>query len=200
MSRAAPVGPLHASSRPLRDSRLAPSAGRPRSFGSTLRPADRLLWVCLSRFWLRWRDALVLVQPATVARWRRQGFWKCCGSRSRRRPGRPRIAADIRAFIRRMTLYIAWSLGCVVIGVLAARVNRRHAAPIVLLCAVAQLPVIVWFGWPYGIAAVRASWLPLTAPGRCFTSGGVTDFLVTLIALPICTVGAGLYGAGHEQR
>jgi hypothetical protein len=45
----------------------------------------------------------VLVQPATVARWRRQGFWECCRPRSRRRPGRPRIAADIRALIQRMT-------------------------------------------------------------------------------------------------
>src|SRR6266849_9253042 len=38
------------------------------------RPSDRLLWVCLRRLWPRWRDALVLVQPATVARWHREGF------------------------------------------------------------------------------------------------------------------------------
>ena len=46
---------------------------------------------------------MVLVQPATVVRWRRQGFWECCRPRSRRRPGRPRIAADSRALIRCMT-------------------------------------------------------------------------------------------------
>src|SRR2546428_13258121 len=34
------------------------------------RPADRLLWLILRRVWPRWRDALVLVQPATVDRWR----------------------------------------------------------------------------------------------------------------------------------
>ena len=32
------------------------------------RPSDRLLWLCLRRLWLRWREALMLVQPATVAR------------------------------------------------------------------------------------------------------------------------------------
>jgi hypothetical protein len=65
------------------------------------RPADRLLWLCLQWCWPRWTDALVLVQP--VARWRRKGFWECCRPRSRRRLGRPRIAADIRALIRCMT-------------------------------------------------------------------------------------------------
>jgi hypothetical protein len=62
-----------------------------------------VLWLCLQRFLPRWRDALVLVQPATVARWRRKGFWECWRPRSRRRPGRPRIDADIRALILRMT-------------------------------------------------------------------------------------------------
>ena len=32
------------------------------------RPSDRLLWVLLRRLWPRWRAALLLVQPATVAR------------------------------------------------------------------------------------------------------------------------------------
>src|SRR5712692_6901861 len=66
------------------------------------RPSDRLLWLCLRRVWPRWRDALVLVQPATVARWRRQGFRGCWSRHSRRRPGRPRIDSQLRALIRRM--------------------------------------------------------------------------------------------------
>ena len=66
------------------------------------RAPDRLLRICLQRFWPRWRDALVLVQPATVARWRREGFWGCWPRNSRRRPGRPPIDADIRALIRHM--------------------------------------------------------------------------------------------------
>ena len=66
------------------------------------RPSDRLLWLCLRRVWPRWRDALVLVQPATVARWRRQGFRGCWSRHSRRQPGRPRIDSQLRALIRRM--------------------------------------------------------------------------------------------------
>src|SRR5712664_1206903 len=38
------------------------------------RPSDRLLWVCLRRWWPRWSEALVLVQPAMVARWHHKGF------------------------------------------------------------------------------------------------------------------------------
>src|SRR6202165_3600146 len=66
------------------------------------RPSDRLLWMCLRRLWPRWRDALVLVQPATVARWHRQGFRGCWRRRSRRQPGRPRIDVQLRSLIERM--------------------------------------------------------------------------------------------------
>jgi hypothetical protein len=41
------------------------------------RPADRLLWLCLRRWWPRWKEAVVLVQPATVARWHREGLRRC---------------------------------------------------------------------------------------------------------------------------
>ena len=34
------------------------------------KPADRLLWVWLSRAWSGWQDALVLVKPGTVISWR----------------------------------------------------------------------------------------------------------------------------------
>jgi hypothetical protein len=43
---------------------------RPRPW---LRPADRVLWIWLSRHWSRWRFALVLIQPATVLKWHREG-------------------------------------------------------------------------------------------------------------------------------
>jgi hypothetical protein len=39
-----------------------------------LRSPDRLLWLILRRVWPRWREALMLVQPATVDRWSRDGF------------------------------------------------------------------------------------------------------------------------------
>ena len=66
------------------------------------RSADRLLWVCLRRWWPRWRAALVLVQPATVDRWHREGFRGWWRRHSQRRPGRPRIDAQLRSLIERM--------------------------------------------------------------------------------------------------
>jgi putative transposase len=61
----------------------------------------RAVLVVLSRLF-DWRDALVVVQPATLVRWHRQGFrliwrWKS-------RPGRPRIPAELRRLIRTMAL------------------------------------------------------------------------------------------------
>jgi hypothetical protein len=58
----------------------------------------------MSLVWLsglfNWRQALVIVQPATLIRWHRQGFqlfwrWKS-------RPGRPRIPVELQALIRHM--------------------------------------------------------------------------------------------------
>src|SRR6266849_1010924 len=66
------------------------------------RPCDRLLWLCLRQLWTRWKEALVLVELATVARWQRDGFRGCWSRRSRRRPGRPRIDSQLRALIGSM--------------------------------------------------------------------------------------------------
>jgi len=65
------------------------------------RPSDRLLWLVLRRSWPRWRYALVLVQPAIVDRWHRNGLHRCWRRRSRR-PGRPRIDSECRALIQRV--------------------------------------------------------------------------------------------------
>jgi putative transposase len=43
--------------------------GRPR-----LSSLDRLLWLWLYRIWPRVIDAMVLVRPATVVQWHRNGF------------------------------------------------------------------------------------------------------------------------------
>jgi putative transposase len=69
----------------------------------TLRPSDRLFWVALSRVWLGWRAALVIVAPDTVLRWQRRRFrehW----SKISRRPmvGRPSVNAEITALVTRM--------------------------------------------------------------------------------------------------
>ncbi len=77
---------------------LQRSSPRPR-----LRRQDRILWVCLSRLWANWRSSLVIVQPATVVAWHRQGFRLYWRWKSRlRSPGRPLIDLAIRTLIRRM--------------------------------------------------------------------------------------------------
>jgi putative transposase len=69
-----------------------------------LTPADRLLWVILSRVWGDWRSALAIVQPDTVIAWHRKGFrlfwtWKV----RRGQPGRPAVSREVRDLIRRMS-------------------------------------------------------------------------------------------------
>jgi putative transposase len=63
------------------------------------------LWVSLSRVWSNWRCGLVIVQPATVIAWHRQGFQIYWRWKSRPRGvGRPPIDRDLRGLIRRMAL------------------------------------------------------------------------------------------------
>ncbi len=74
------------------------TAPRPR-----LRMTDRLLWVVLAKVWTGWRQALVIVAPATVLRWQRRRFrehW----TRLSGRPtgGRPPVNAQIKALVIRM--------------------------------------------------------------------------------------------------
>ena len=63
--------------------------------------ATRVSLAILARMF-DWRNALVVVQPATMIRWHRAGwrlFW-----RFKSRPGRPRIPTELRALIRRMAI------------------------------------------------------------------------------------------------
>ena len=69
-----------------------------------LRQRDRLFWVALRSLWTRWRDALIIVEPDTVVGWHRAGFrlfWRFCSHVSR--CGRPKIAADVREAMDRIT-------------------------------------------------------------------------------------------------
>ena len=78
---------------------LQRTAPRPR-----LRPSDRLFWVLLSRLWHGWAEAVLLVKPETVIRWQRTGFRLFWTWKSRRPgPGRPAVALEVRALIRRMS-------------------------------------------------------------------------------------------------
>jgi hypothetical protein len=68
-----------------------------------LRRRDRIFWVCLSRLWANWRASLVLVRPATVVAWHRQGFQLYWRWKSRRRAvGRPPLDLELRTLIRRI--------------------------------------------------------------------------------------------------
>jgi putative transposase len=69
-----------------------------------LRTADRLLWVILLQVWAQWGSALVIVKPATVIAWHRQGFrlywrWKSRAGKT----GRPCLSREIRNLIRQMS-------------------------------------------------------------------------------------------------
>jgi putative transposase len=64
---------------------------------------DRLLWVVLYRCWSGWRRCLEMVQPDTVLRWHRRAFAWHWTRKSRRLPGRPKVVANIRELIRRMS-------------------------------------------------------------------------------------------------
>ncbi len=68
-----------------------------------LQRSDRLLWGWLSRVWPTWRQALVIVAPATVLRWQRRRFRRHWAKLSGRSPaGRPPVDAEIRALVTRM--------------------------------------------------------------------------------------------------
>jgi len=47
---------------------------RSRTRRPCFRRFDRLFWILLSRWWSEWRESLVIVQPETVLRWRRNGW------------------------------------------------------------------------------------------------------------------------------
>jgi putative transposase len=61
--------------------------------------ATRLTLIWLARCF-NWRQALVIVQPATLIRWHRQGFQLFWGWKSQR--GRPPIPRELQALIRHM--------------------------------------------------------------------------------------------------
>lgn len=68
-----------------------------------LLPRDRLFWVCLSRLWKDWRDALIIVKPDTVIKWHREGFRLYWRWKSKAPIGRPPIDKEIRELIRRIS-------------------------------------------------------------------------------------------------
>jgi hypothetical protein len=111
---------------PTSESFAEPRSGGPRTFtalllegialrhqivlerSGTCRPCfrrwDRLFWILLSCWWRQWSDSLIIVQPETVLRWRREGWsalWRY-RSRGRWRGGRPKVSREVRPLIGRM--------------------------------------------------------------------------------------------------
>ncbi len=68
-----------------------------------LKTKDRVFWLWLARSWRRWRESLIVVKPATVVRWHRQGFKYYWAWKSRHKGGRPAIDPEVRDLIRRMS-------------------------------------------------------------------------------------------------
>src|SRR4030088_533346 len=64
---------------------------------------DRLFLVQLYRWFPSVLKAITIIRPETLVRWHRAGFRRYWRWKSRSRGGRPRIAADLRALIRRMS-------------------------------------------------------------------------------------------------
>ena len=94
------VAAIHLEKLALRQQLAVFKRKRPRPW---LRQRDRLFWVLLASIWPDWRDALVIVKPATVIGWHRRGFKVFWTWKSRpRRAGRPRVPNEIRELIRRM--------------------------------------------------------------------------------------------------
>jgi putative transposase len=67
-----------------------------------LTPTDRLSLLVLAKVTRTWRQTLLIVQPATLLHWHREGYRRFWKWKSRRRCCQPRIAQDTIALIRRM--------------------------------------------------------------------------------------------------
>jgi len=68
-------------------------------------PLDKLFWVIARRFWVDWKESLLLVLPETVVRWQRAGFrryWAMLCKVRKRVGGGRRISKQIRELIFQM--------------------------------------------------------------------------------------------------
>ena len=80
---------------------------RPRSH---IDDVDRGFWVALREAWPGWLDQPVVVRLETVMRWHKERFrryWTRLSHRNRR-PGRPRIAPELRKLIAEMAAANGW--------------------------------------------------------------------------------------------
>jgi putative transposase len=69
----------------------------------TFNRTDRILLVLLARLVRTWQQALVIVQPDTMLRWRRELFRLYWKRRSKAPTHKPKVAAETIALIREMS-------------------------------------------------------------------------------------------------
>src|SRR6478609_4974843 len=65
--------------------------------------SDRLFFIQLYRWFPSILQAITIIRPETLVRWHRAGFRRYWHWKSRSLGGRPKIAADLRILIRRMS-------------------------------------------------------------------------------------------------
>jgi transposase InsO family protein len=68
-----------------------------------LRGSDRALLVWMTWLWPSLLSLSRVVQPDTILRWHRAGFWAYWRWKSRGRRGRPRVSRELRELIQRMS-------------------------------------------------------------------------------------------------
>src|SRR5437870_6710721 len=66
--------------------------------------SDRLFFIQLYRWFPSVLKVMTIIRPETLMRWQRAGFRRYWRWKSRNLGGRPKIAADLRALIRRMSV------------------------------------------------------------------------------------------------
>jgi transposase InsO family protein len=66
--------------------------------------SDRLFFIQLYRWFPSILKAITIIRPETLVRWHRAGFRRYWRWKSRSLGGRPKIGADLRALIRRMSI------------------------------------------------------------------------------------------------
>jgi putative transposase len=133
--------------------------GRPQLFA-----LDRQLWIWLYRVWPRCLNTMVLVNPATVSQWHRQGFrlfW-----RWRSRSGRPSVDREVSKLIREMSsanplwgaprihgelLKLGIEISQATVAKYMVRRRGRPARPGAAFCAIRPLA---------SLRSIRSSWRP----------------------------------------
>lgn len=68
-----------------------------------LKNGNRLFRTLPSKIWIDWRSELIFVKPESVTRWSKRKFQEFWRIKSRLRLGRPAIAKEHIAFIRRIS-------------------------------------------------------------------------------------------------